>query len=179
MDARQRKLLVYGYGNPARGDDGLGPALVFALDELGLPDIRVDANYQLVIEDSAELADHDVVIFADAAVSGPAPFWFDRIQPSALAGTDSHKVAPGAVVALADALFGKKVEAYALGIRGYQFDELTETLSSRADANLKEAVVFMRHAVEERKFGEYLQQYGIDRDRTANETESHQGGLGQ
>ena len=56
---------------PNRGqrlDDGLGPALADALEKLDLPGVSVDADYQLMIEDAAEVAEHDFAIFADAAV---------------------------------------------------------------------------------------------------------------
>ena len=61
------KVLLYGFGNPARGDDGLGPALAAAIEELAIPNITVDANYQLTVEDAADIAGYDAVVFADAA----------------------------------------------------------------------------------------------------------------
>jgi len=49
-------ILVYGYGNPGRGDDGLGPALVEALELLGATGLDCESDYQLAIEDAACLA---------------------------------------------------------------------------------------------------------------------------
>jgi len=66
-------VLVIGYGNPGRRDDGLGPALAERLQELRLPGVDVDADYQLTVEDAAAAAEHDVVVFADAAQAGPEP----------------------------------------------------------------------------------------------------------
>ncbi len=160
------KILLYGFGNPARGDDGLGPALAAAIEELGIPDLTVDANYQLTVEDAAEIAGYDAVVFADAATQGPTPFWFSRIDDTTVAragstlGWTSHSVSPVQVVALAHGMFASKVAAYTLGIRGYEFCELDEALSSQAIDNLTEAVTFARKALVERRFDHYVQELG-------------------
>jgi hydrogenase maturation protease len=156
------KVLLYGYGNPGRGDDGLGPALAAAIEELGMPGIAVDANYQLTVEDAANIAGYAAVVFADAAMLGPTPFWFSRIDDSVIGhvGWTSHSVSPAQVVALARDLFTSKVPAYALGIRGYEFGELDESLSPPARDNLAEAVTFARKALVERRFEHYVQEFG-------------------
>jgi hypothetical protein len=102
------------------------------------------------------------VIFADAAVRGPSPFGFSRIDDSAgeKVGFSSHSVSPVQVVSLARDLFASKVPAYALGIRGFSFGELDETISTRARENLAEAVVFARKALVERRFEQYVQEFG-------------------
>jgi hydrogenase maturation protease len=151
------KILLYGYGNPGRGDDGLGPALASAIEALAMPGVDVDANYQLTVEDAADISGYSVVVFADAAVQGPAPFWFSRVDDSAVGhlGWTSHSVSPTHVVALARHLFSSKVKAYTLGIRGYQFGDLDERLSAGAKDNLANAVAFARQALVERRFETY------------------------
>jgi hydrogenase maturation protease len=162
MSPQAHNVLLYGYGNPGRGDDGLGPALAAAVEELDLPGIEVDANYQLTVEDAADLGRFGTVVFADAAAAGPAPFWFARIDPSATGhlGFTSHSVTPGQVLALARDLFGSRVPAYTLGIRGYEFGELALGLSAQARDNLAAAVTFARKALAERRFEEYVEKFG-------------------
>jgi hydrogenase maturation protease len=162
MNLATEKVLLYGYGNPGRGDDGLGPALAEAIEELALPGISVDANYQLTVEDAADMGQYQAVVFADAATEGPSPFWFSRIDDSGVGrlGWTSHSVSPVQVVALARDLFGSKVAAYALGIRGYAFGELDEGLSSPARDNLAQAVAFARKALADRHFEQYVQEFG-------------------
>jgi hydrogenase maturation protease len=169
MTATTNRVLLYGFGNPARGDDGLGPALAAAIEELGIPNTAVDANYQLTVEDAAEIAGYDAVVFADAATQGPTPFWFARIDDTTVQrvgnsigsiGWTSHSVSPAQVVALARDLFASKVAAYALGIRGYEFGDLDEALSSRAIDNLTCAVTFARKALIERQFENYVHEFG-------------------
>ena len=66
-------VLVYGYGNPGRLDDGLGPALVRELAGRGV-EATLETAYQLQVEDAALVADHGVVVFADADAACAAPF---------------------------------------------------------------------------------------------------------
>jgi hydrogenase maturation protease len=159
------KILVYGFGNPARGDDGLGPALAAAMDGLALPGVEVDANYQLTVEDAAEIAEYAAVVFVDAAAVGPAPFWFSRIDDASIGsasvlGWSSHSVSPTQVVSLARDLFHSQAPAYLLAIRGYAFGELEETLSPGAQANLTEAVRFVRKALVEGSLEASVQERG-------------------
>jgi hydrogenase maturation protease len=158
-------ILFYGYGNPGRGDDGLGPALVAALEPLIPAGLDCESDYQLSVEDSATLAKYNVVVFVDADAQGPAPFWFDRVQPSRELSFSSHSATPGQVLALAREMFGAQVRAYTLGIRGYQFGELCESLSEGARANLASALAFAERAVSEQHFDEYTKQFGVDSDR--------------
>jgi hydrogenase maturation protease len=166
MNGSTERVLLYGFGNPARGDDGLGPALAAAIEELSIPNITVDANYQLTVEDAAEIAGYDAVVFADAAIQGSTPFWFSRVDDTSIKrvgnsiGWTSHSVSPAQVVALARDLFASKVAAYALGIRGYEFGDLDEALSLRAIDNLTEALTFARKALVERQFEHYVQEFG-------------------
>jgi hydrogenase maturation protease len=137
------KFLLIGYGNPGRLDDGLGPALAEAIESLDLPGVTVDSDYQLTVEDAAVVAEHDIVIFADASISGDEPFFFKPIQPKSTLSFSSHSVEPDALMALAIDLFGATTKGYALGIRGYEFDEFEEKLTSQAKENLQKAVQFI------------------------------------
>jgi hydrogenase maturation protease len=144
-------VLLFGIGNPGRFDDGLGPALAEAVEARKLPGVDVDADYQLTVEDAAAVAEHRVVVFADAdAGEGPEPFTFRPLGPVAGVGFSSHGLEPGGVLALAATLFGGRPEAYLLGIRGYEFGErgdgrieLGEGLTPEARENLAAALDFL------------------------------------
>jgi hydrogenase maturation protease len=138
-----RKVLVFGIGNPGRRDDGLGPALAAALEAKQLEGVTIDADYQLTVEDSVSVAEHDVVVFADADAVGPEPYSLKPIGPaSGDVGFSTHGAEPGGVLALARQIFEKESEAYVLGIRGYEF-ELSVEMTERAKSNLEEALKFI------------------------------------
>lgn len=140
-----RTVLVIGYGNPGRQDDGLGPILADRIAARGCPDVQTDATYQLTVEDAAAVAEHDAVIFVDAALDGAEPFMWRRLAASEPASFSTHSCSPGAVVALAETLFDWRAEAWLLGIRGYEFEKLEERLTPAGWRNLAAAEAFLVH----------------------------------
>lgn len=148
-----KKILLIGYGNPARGDDGLGQALAEAVSGLGIPGVRVETAFQLAVEDALQFADHDVVIMADASLKGPEPFFF--LPQEDEEGTETfttHSFRPGSLVALAGELFSSRPEAWVLGIRGYDFEMFREGLTPQAEENLAAALRFLVPLLEEGRF---------------------------
>ncbi len=147
MNAERRRILLIGYGNPGRLDDGLGPALAAAVEKLNIPGLTVESDYQLTLEHAHAVAAHDAVIFADADTEGPEPCSFRGIQPGEGRSFSSHAVEPGDVLALAARLFGARTKGYVLGIRGYEFNEFGERLSDKARANLAAAASFVEETL--------------------------------
>jgi len=143
----KKKILLIGYGNPGRLDDGLGPAFAKAVEELATPGVTVDVDYQLNVEAADEAAKHEIVVFADADTNGPEPFWIKEIHAGEpQVSFSSHSMSPEGVLALARDLFHAAPKAYLLGIRGYEFNEFGQNLSPGAQANLNEAIAFWRDA---------------------------------
>jgi len=140
------RVLVIGYGNPGRQDDGLGPAAAFAIDKLGWPNVSTLDNYQLAIEDAVEIAAHDVVWFVDASREGDAPCAVRRLSRAFDFTFTSHLVKPETLLAITDHEFGKCPEAHLISIRGYEFD-FVEGLSDRACDNLTLAVALLRRRI--------------------------------
>jgi len=136
-------LLLIGYGNPGRGDDGLGPALATAIQALDLPGVSVDIDYQLTVDHAALIAAHDLVVFADAMLALEEPYRFDPLGSFAPETLGSHQVTPEAALALAQLLFGKTPKAYVLAMSGRDFGEIKEGLSAKATANLALALDFL------------------------------------
>jgi len=147
-----QSVLLIGYGNPGRCDDGLGPLLAAALEARRIPGLTVESDYQLTVEDADAVTRHDVVVFADAAVTGDEPYCFSRVHPGGSPGFSSHSVEPSEVLALAETLFNTAPKAYVLSIRGYEFDEFREGLSERAGVNLSKAVAFLERVIRTEAF---------------------------
>jgi hydrogenase maturation protease len=140
------KTLVLGYGNSGRQDDGLGPAAAAAIDRLNLPGVKVEINYLLNIEDAADAAQHDVVLFIDALAEGPEPFEWREIFPADETAFSSHIVKPEVILGICQKCYGRSPKAWLLGIRGYQF-ELQEGLTERARKNLDEAIAYLQKMI--------------------------------
>lgn len=142
-----RRVLVLCYGNPAREDDGIGPMVALRIQELDLPGVEVDSDYQLTVEDAAAVAEHDAVVFVDAAVDGPEPFSWTRVEPVADDAFSTHALTAGRVVGLARELFGSRGEAYQLGVRGYSFGMFREEPTARAVRNARLASRFLARRI--------------------------------
>jgi hydrogenase maturation protease len=136
------RTLVIGIGNPGRGDDGLGPALVELLEAAGLEGIVFDSNYQLNVEDALACSEHETVIFADASETAEAPFSFTELEPSYEIAFTTHELSPGSVLALCEELYGRRPKAWTLAIRGHEWD-IGEGLSPQAEINLSSALAFL------------------------------------
>lgn len=143
--AQVLRVLVLGYGNPGRLDDGLGVACADRLEVLDLSGVTVEADYQLTVENAEAIARHDAVVFVDACVAGTEPFSFESVVPDdeVVVSYTSHYLEPGSVMALARDLFDADAPAYALAIRGYDFNEFGQALSDRAASNLDAAMRFL------------------------------------
>jgi hydrogenase maturation protease len=141
------QILVYGYGNPGREDDGLGIELVKRLEDWskqsGLQGIAFDSNYQLNIEDAEIVSEKDVVIFADASTEEIDDFIFTEVTGESEVSFTTHAASPGYIVKLCTDLFGKSPRVYLMHIKGYQW-EFRERISEKAETNLQKAFDFMR-----------------------------------
>jgi hydrogenase maturation protease len=136
-------VVLFGYGNPSRGDDALGPllldrAVAWLRDH---PDLRVTpvADFQLQIEHAEDLRDQALALFLDADAACPPPCAFRRVYPARDSSYTTHELSPGAVLHVYERITGASAPpAFVLGIRGAAF-ELGEPLSAAAEAHLAAA----------------------------------------
>ncbi len=145
--------MVYGYGNPGRRDDGLGNAVVDNLEQWiqkeKIENITLDSNYQLNIEDAAEIADKDVVIFVDASEEKHVEdFIVTKVKPTSKVHFTMHAVSPGFILNLTQEIYSKQPMTYLIHIRGYEWD-LNETLTDTAKKNLDKALHYIKQAIKE------------------------------
>jgi hydrogenase maturation protease len=141
------QILIYGYGNPGRQDDGLGIALAEGIadwvSENRITGIEVDTNYQLNIEDAATIAEKDLVFFIDASEEDIEDFCLSQIDGSTNISFTTHAASPGYIVQLCRELFQKEPLVLQLHIKGYEW-AFQEGLSQRARKNLDQALEYMQ-----------------------------------
>jgi hydrogenase maturation protease len=137
-------VLVLAVGNPSRGDDALGPLAACQLAALALPGVEVLTDFQLQVEHALDLLGRRLVVFVDAAVTGPAPFEIRCLAPAADVRHSSHSLSPAAVLDTFRRLTGAPPPpSKLLAIRGHTF-ELGAPLSAAAAANLVAALAAVR-----------------------------------
>lgn len=131
---------IFGIGNSARQDDGLGWAFLDEFQKKEKFQGKIHYCYQLNIEDAEIVADADKVIFVDAYAGDlSAGCKIEECTPDGEISYTTHALSPEAILALSEEVYGKKPKAYVLKIKGFNW-ELSEGLSNPAKKNLKEAL---------------------------------------
>ena len=126
-------MLIIGYGNPLRGDDGLGWHAAEALR--ALPGADVITTHQLTPELAEEASRTALVIFLDAAETGVPGEWRRRevVETAPTSAAFTHHVTPGSLLAAARLLYGHAPRAVLFTMTGERFDfheGLSETVAA-------------------------------------------------
>ena len=140
-------LLVIGYGNTLRSDDGVGPKVADAIAALKLPGVRALACGLLTPELAEPVARANTVVFVDAAVDAPREVQLRALEPAASSQVMAHAAEPRTLLALARDVFGHApkgwwltIPAENLGI-GEVFSELGQRGFERAVEEVKRMAV--------------------------------------
>lgn len=146
-----RRVLVVGYGNPLRGDDGLGWHAAHQLQQASLAaDTMVLACHQLTPELAAPVGAAALVVFIDARCADPdpdddaattmppdgVPLTCQQVVPDPLAECSlTHHLTPAALLACASLLYGTCPRAVVFSAACSAFD-LGEEMSTTTQALL-------------------------------------------
>jgi hydrogenase maturation protease len=139
MTASTANILIIGYGNTLRGDDGVGPRAAEAVAALALPGVRTLVCPQLSPEHAEPMARARMVIFVDAAVDAPRELQRRRLEPADTTQLMAHAADPRTLLALARDVFGRVPEAWLVTIP-VETLEFSEALSPAAQRGLERAV---------------------------------------
>ena len=146
-------LLVIGVGNPSRGDDALGPALLEALRRQGIGQddgVELLTDFQLQVEHALDMDGRHGVLFVDAALpdrvavamrpGGVAGATLTRIEADDTpAAWSTHALRPQALLGVYARVQGHAAPAaWLLSIEGAHF-ELGADLSAPARQHLQAA----------------------------------------
>lgn len=138
-------ILIFGWGNPSRGDDALGPLFVERIAALGLPDVECLTDFQLQVEHALDLVDRQRVLFVDASIAAAAPFTVSPLRPARDASFSTHTMTPAAVMQVyRDLRDEDPPPCLQLAIRGERF-ELGEAVSPAAMVALDAAIAWTRN----------------------------------
>ena len=144
-------MLIYGYGNTGRQDDGVGDAMIELAEnwagEQKLKQVRFMSRFQLMVEDITLMRGNELVIFVDASVKQDiSSFAFERVDPDPHPAFTMHAVSPGFLLALYEEMYGETLPVYLLHVRGYEW-EFGKEISPRARSNLQDAWQALREVM--------------------------------
>jgi hydrogenase maturation protease len=140
------RILIIGWGNPLRGDDGVGWRAAQRLAAaLGDNDVAVRVSHQLVPEFAEEISRAAFVVFIDAACDNrPGEVRFERAEPDrASSAAFSHQLNPPALLGMAERLYGSAPEAWFFSVGGRSFG-YEEELSPEVESALPTLVERVR-----------------------------------
>jgi len=139
-------LLVIGYGNTLRSDDGVGPRVAEAVAALALPGVCALVCPLLTPELADPISRARVAIFVDAAVDAPREVQLRKLAPADTSQIMAHAASPATLLALARDVFGHAPEAWWLTIPAENLG-IGEELSPLAQRGLEIAIAeIKKHA---------------------------------
>jgi hydrogenase maturation protease len=101
-------ILLIGYGNDLRGDDGIGIVVAETVEAWRLPGVEVVTAHQLMPELSDPISQSSLVIFVDAAATGtPGEVSISPLEPADPTSSSAHAGDPAKLLGLAQTVFGK------------------------------------------------------------------------
>lgn len=143
------RILVLGYGNPTRSDDGVGCVVANALMKCGINGL---VTQQLLPELAPEIANAERVIFVDASVEGIPGTWDSMPLPTGEMALSydslTHHLGPTELLWFAETLYGRAPEAVLITVVGCNF-AFGETLSPEIEALMPEVVAHVLDLCEE------------------------------
>jgi hydrogenase maturation protease len=133
-------ILVIGYGNALRGDDGVGPRVAATVAGWGRPDLEALGVHQLTPELAVPLAAAELAIFVDARLAGAGEAVEIRpLEPAFPQQTFGHRGDPRSLLALAGAIYGRHPRAWSVTVPAANL-ALGEGLSPTAEDGLEVAL---------------------------------------
>lgn len=134
------QILVIGYGNTLRSDDGVGQTVAEIVKAWKLPHVQVMPVHQLTPELAEPLANADLAIFVDAyPADGKPEVQVCPLEPASSGWTIGHTSAPKGLLAIAQALYHHYPQAWLVAIPAKNF-ELGDSLSPIAEQGMVEAL---------------------------------------
>jgi hydrogenase maturation protease len=137
------KILVLGYGNTLRSDDGVGPLVAEIVADLHLPGVETLVAGLLTPELADPISRVKTVVFVDAAVDAPREVQLRSCAPADSSQIMAHAADPKTMLALARDVFGHAPQAFLLTIPVENL-AIGEELTPVARAGMDRAVGLIR-----------------------------------
>jgi len=136
--------LIIGYGNPLRGDDGLGWEVADRIARNADESMKVLATRQLTPELAEPISNADVVVFVDACYEGQPGRWrCERIRAdTVIPQVFAHYLTPMSLLNYAAAIFDAKPAALLISVAADSF-KYGETLSPKVAAVVPEILDYI------------------------------------
>ncbi len=141
------KIMVIGYGNVSRNDDGVGWYVIEQLQAHDLRDVELLTAHQLEVDLAETIHEYDAVVFVDAAVpESPHAVTRATVTGEWQSHAVAHFLTPADLLGLCQTLYTARPKAFLFSIRGHDFNFGT-ALSPATEAAAHEVVWEIRQLV--------------------------------
>jgi hydrogenase maturation protease len=153
LNSQSQSILVVGYGNPLRSDDGIGQEVANAVASWQRPNVEAIAIHQLAPELAEKLAKADMAIFVDAyPAKGEQEVEVRPLAPAPTGTPSGHWCEPQILLAIAQALYGYYPRSWWVMVPGVNFtlgDRLSPLASQKMTAALESIDLLIKSATTE------------------------------
>ncbi len=156
------KVLIFGYGNPDRQDDGVAwhimrkvaenlrdlPLPATCDDEFAnsLPDVAFFYDLQLTPDKAEFVAGFEQVIFVDAHTGAvPEEIHDEVLIPHYQRSPFTHHMTPQTLLSFAKSLYASEVTGRLISVRGYEFGFSNELSSQTMELASKAADLILKY----------------------------------
>ena len=156
-----KSILIIGYGNQTRSDDGVGWYVAEEIEKATQRDaLQVDVLKlnQLTVDLAEEIKDRELVIFVDAHAvlceCKPSALNDDKdllqseeVKPNYKLGLTAHYLLPETLLAICEGLYNKAPKARIFSVKGLSFDfgeKLSNQTQNTADQAVEQIIKMVR-----------------------------------
>lgn len=144
------RVLILGYGNPMRSDDGLGWQVAVELFRTNRsPELEILPCHQLTPELAPAVSRAETVVFVDCEQGdNPGEICCREVLPESGSVSLTHHLTPGALLTVGSELFGACPRAYLLSMQGENYSA-GDSFSAPVSRRLGDLKTKLRQLIQE------------------------------
>lgn len=146
MEAQQEGILIIGYGNTLRSDDGVGQLVAMDVEKWNLSQVTSLYLHQLTPELAEKIAQSTTVIFIDASIEA-AQVKLTLLPNRQPIKNWTHHLTPQSLMSLTEFLYQQTPATWLIQIPIANLD-FGEAISNLAQAGKDEALVIIKNIIE-------------------------------
>lgn len=146
---QKQKVLLIGYGNTLRCDDGIGQLVAMTAEKWNEPLLESVYIHQLTPELAEKIAEFEIVIFVDASIN-TEKITLTLIKSSSINTNFTHYLTPESLIYLTEFLYQKTPQAWLISIPIKNLD-LGEEISDFATQGKEKALREIKKILQQRQ----------------------------
>lgn len=147
MEQKKDLVLVIGYGNTLRSDDGIGQIVAMEVEAWNFSYVTSIYIHQLIPELAEKIAKFATVIFVDASLQ-TQKVTLTTIHDKPISKNWTHHLTPASIIHLTEFLYQTKLQAYLIHIPIENLN-FGEKISNLAEEGKQEALEIISNIINE------------------------------